>query len=127
MKLSEEEMIDQCGFVIHAVMEGGIANIHTHGLVKGFDHPDIQCVVNLPPEVIYEIFHNLVNKIKGGHRFKAGEIVSGVLQNLNVTFTWATEGDRDVLRLILPDKTGELAPDKIQGKLKLQYQGQLIQ
>lgn len=129
IKEHEYKLIAQHGFIIHAVMSpfDQTANIHTHGLVTTFDHPDFQCVVPLPPETINGIFHNLVNEIRGGRKFKAGEIVSKILEKFKVTFVWATEGNRDVLRIILPDNKGNLAPDKLTGKLALQYQGQMLQ
>jgi len=132
IKEREKQMMEKFGFVIHFVFgdDGNTpANIHTHGLTKSFDHPDLQCVVHLPSETAYAIFHNIVNQIRGGRKFKPGDIVPDILNNYNITFIWATEGEKDrvVLRMILPDKDGNLAPEKIQGKLAMQYLNSMLQ
>lgn len=50
------------GFVCHAVQNEEITDIHTHGLNKNRDQPELQCVAPLPTETIFNIFHEIVNR-----------------------------------------------------------------
>lgn len=106
----EEQMLKEYGFFCHLVMDDPDspygANFHTHGLPE-IGHPDIQIVLPLPPQVYGGIIHGVYDFIKAGNKLELERAYDNFLENMNVQFVWAVENDRDVLRMILPDKKGE--------------------
>lgn len=88
-----------------------LANIHTHGLTETFGHNDLQIVFPLEPEVASGILHTIVDTIQKGKKYKNGETVEEILKKgYKIRLQRFTEGDRKVLRIILPDKEGNLNP-----------------
>jgi len=85
-------------------------NYHTHGIKENFNHSDFQIVFPIDPEVSHMILFNLINKI--GHEkktFEADKKYSKISGNdYLLTFIEVKEGNRKVLRLIVPGKDGEL-------------------
>jgi len=113
----QQEMIKEHGWFMHYVFEhhgelNGLANIHTHGLKENFNHPDIQVVLPLPPEVIHGVFSGIVEDVKNGRAFKPDVATKEVLQGYDVYFKEYTENGRKVLRLILPDPQGKFPFDE---------------
>jgi hypothetical protein len=100
-------------------------NHHTHGVVERFDHPDLQIVLPLAPAIVGSIFNTMVEIIKeGGCYILTNKEYEGVLGGgFKVRTRWATEGRRQVLRVILPDSQGNLAEDKIHRDYRDQYLG----
>lgn len=96
---------------------------HTHGVLESFGHPDFQIVSRLPPGAACEILGNLVESVEAGRRFAAGETAAKIIRGLDVGFAEATEGDREVLRVILPDQRGRLARGEIDPEFARQYSG----
>lgn len=85
-------------------------NIHTHGLIENFNHPDLQVCMPLPKKIIHNIVVEIVNRIKERTLFidkdqNYGDILAG---GYRVKFIDAIENGRPVLRMILPDKAGHL-------------------
>lgn len=95
-------------------------NYHTHGLLEKFEHPDLQIVIPIDPQVAAAFFWSIVPRIEAGEKFKAGDTIDDV-NGFTVRFIDAIEDKRAVLRMILPDRYGELDKDKISGNLHLQY------
>ena len=97
-------------------------NAHTHGLRESFNHADLQIVFQLPPHVIDGLLQSCVSLIKDGKTFEPNvdydDIASG---GYKVRFMVADEGDREVLRMIIPGKDGELDQDSIDPAFKDQY------
>lgn len=121
----ERSMLEQYGFFCHMVppeKEGGPANLHTHGIPASLDHPDVQVTMFLPPNVFGPIIHSVYDKIKEGTKLETGVQYDWVLDGMLVEFAWATENERDVLRMILPDKEGNTSKDTI----ALPYGNQLV-
>ena len=118
----EAEMIKKQGWVAHMVSCGDDqtstgTNYHTHGFTESYGCPDI---LPIDPKILHGIGHSVVNFIKGnvGGPGKStptkptdGMITDGIIKGYKVMFKAATECDRAVLRLILPDKHGCLTPD----------------
>lgn len=106
----EQEKLAEYGWIVHSVGDDSDSptgfNVHTHGLVENFDHPDFQIVIQMPPQYIYAILEGLVDRVKEGERFSADEMVDDVLHGFQVKMVEATECGRTVLRIILPDKKG---------------------
>lgn len=86
-------------------------NVHTHGLVENFNHPDLQVVLPIPPQVAHGLLCAAIDQIKAGTRFHAGQQYDKICGNdYKITFVQAIEGDRAVLRMILPTPNGSLDP-----------------
>lgn len=79
-----------------------LVNCHTHGLPGNFDHPDLQIVLNIPPQTAQHIFTDCIKYIKEGRQFEDGEKFALKI-NFVCWFKQFREGGRDVLRVILPD------------------------
>ena len=99
-------------------------NYHTHGLLQSLKHKDFQICLCLSPEIAHSIVSDLVEHIKAGETFEAGKVASGIIRGgYNITFANAKECDRDVLRIIFPDKEGALSRDVISEAYRPQWEG----
>lgn len=113
-KLTEIElgMLGIHGWLMHYVASDSTSptgtNIHTHGMTENLKHIDLQCVAVIPPDLAILIFHNIVRKIKVGTTYKDGDVVDGIIEKFNIKFVAATEGGRPVLRIIVPDRNGNV-------------------
>jgi len=121
----QEEMMKKYGWFAHYVNDDseyvlGI-NYHTHGLPETYDHPDLQIVFPLEPKLAHSLFWNVINKIKDGEHFKDGDTAEGIVKGYSVKFMEAVENDRTVLRIILPDKSGNLERKDLTEQLAKQY------
>jgi hypothetical protein len=95
-------------------------NAHSHGVQETLDHPDFQIVLNVNPGTIDAIFSDLVARVKEGQKFEPGIEYGEIISNYNITFIEVEEGHRKVLRVIFPDKAGNL--DKGTNELSDQYE-----
>lgn len=127
---NRQKMMEKYGWVVDFVFDGektkcdtgtGI-DAHTHGLLENFDHTDLQIVLPLEADTAHSILYTAVERIKKGEKFHAGGLYSDILSGgYKVTFINAKQGDRDVLRMILPDEDGNLEMDEIEGDFLKQY------
>ena len=62
------------------------------------------------PQLAQGIFGSIVRNINEGKVYKENNFYDGIIDKYKVLFLKATEYDRDVLRVILPDQNG-LFPD----------------
>lgn len=110
----QEELFDKFGWIIHMVAnDDGSLNAHTHGLPEKYGHIDLQIALNMPPNVIGSVMHTIVDEIAAGRTFKEGEIADKIIKPpYKVTFVKRMECGREVLRVIIPDKDGNLEQDK---------------
>lgn len=121
-----EKMMKENGWIVDAVFDTGITgqDIHTHGLVESYGHPDIQCILPINAKVVHEIFCIIVNQIKMGKKFEAGKCYSGLVKgDYKIRFLLANESNRKVLRIIIPDKHGKLHKDLIEENFRVQFEG----
>lgn len=107
--------LDKYGWVAHFITDYDSSsptgcNIHTHGLVENFNHPDLQVVLPIPHQVAHSILVSAIDLIREGVRFQAGQQYDKICGGYKVTFIQAIEGDRAVLRIILPTPNGSLDP-----------------
>lgn len=120
-----KKSMDKYGFYIHFVPDAldnpSLMNIHTHGVVESFAHPDLQIVIGLPQRVALTLMHTMVDWIKEGNKVEIGKEYDFVLQGMNVLFIEVKEQKRTVLRMILPDKQGKLKETEIAEPYKQQY------
>ena len=111
----EQLQMSTHGWYIHVIDEDDDApnhyNAHTHGLKETFGHPDLQICLPLPTETVVDIFHLLVRGIKKGISYLPDRSFDDVLEGYEVKFIQAKECDRDVLRLLLPNKYGTYSGD----------------
>jgi hypothetical protein len=125
-KWAQDCMLNQ-GWYAHYVFDAETPTgfcAHTHGLLDTLMHWDLQIIAPLPGEAIHAIFHNVVERIKQGKKYKAGSVETGILNNgYNVKFVDAWEGPqrRAVLRIILPDPDGALERGNISSVWATQY------
>ena len=99
------------------------ANIHTHGLLENYNHLEIQICLPIHPELAFSILNEVAYKVKGGKVFCENTRYSEVLQNLDVLMVKAKDEGVDILRLIIPDKDGNLDKEKLTGDYQMQYKG----
>jgi hypothetical protein len=125
----QREMMEKHGWIVHYVTHDhdcsptGV-NIHTHGLPEKFGHLDIQIVCPLSQMVAHGVLYNCVAKIKEGKTFVPGEVVEGLVTNgYKVKFVQAREMGRDVLRLIIPDKSNNVERGDLTHPFAIQYEG----
>lgn len=111
---TQKEIMGEYGWVVHAVYEteegelDGLCNVHTHGILETFNHPDLQIVLPIAPRANHQILSGVVDLIKNGKTFKDGDKSEEVILNLPVKFKEFQEGDRIVLRILFPDPKGRL-------------------
>jgi len=115
----EKEMMKDLGWYAHYVHDDPNTpfniNYHTHGLSQSFKHKDLQACLPIDFKVLHTIVTSIVNEIKAGKTFAAGDPVFNILQgDYAITFMDAKECGRDVLRVIFPDPTGHLKKDEIE-------------
>ena len=119
LEAREREAMEQEGWYAHIVVaekEGDLANYHTHGMPHSFQHPDLQVVLPMNPNVIHNVVHGIVEKIKEGTVYEDGDVVDDLIQGgYSLKFVAATENDRPVLRIIVPDASNNLDPDTLDG------------
>ena len=131
---SRQNLLEKHGWLIDAVFDmegcetkcetGTGCDVHTHGLQESFNHPDLQCVLSVDPKMIHSIFCTIVDKIKDGQIFRSGKCYEDILKGgFKVRFVSAKQGDREVLRMILPDKHGKLHKSLMEESFKIQYNG----
>ena len=122
----ENNCLIERGFYTHMVGDPESPthfNAHTHGLDQFDDHLDFQVVVPMPQQVVHSILCILSDRVKEGERFSAGDIVNEVIQDHPIKLVEATEDERKVLRVILPDPSGNLEPDEINEQYSAHYLG----
>lgn len=129
LKTHHDQMMKKYGWYAHYVPDDPTSptefNAHTHGFEESWGHPDVQIVFPLPQGVAHSIFWNVVHAIKKGKpfRFSAGKPYADIIEKYNVTFAWAKEGGRRVLRIILPDEKGVFARGLIEEPYSIQWEG----
>lgn len=112
----QKEMLEEYGWfmdIIPAEEYDEIhANYHTHGLQKNFKHKDFQIVLNMDPEVAHQIFVDLIDDVSNGKSFVEGEEYPDIIEGFNVAFKEFKEMDREVLRVLFPDRNGILPTEQ---------------
>lgn len=115
----EDQYMETYGWFAHLVADPYIAtgfNYHTHGFDKSLGHLDLQIVLPLLPKKCHSIAKTIYDQIGFGKKFEHGH--GTVIPHLDgsrywVRFIKVQEGDRDVLRVILPAPDGKLEPKHV--------------
>lgn len=113
----EQDCLNKIGWYAHQVPN----NYHTHGLPESCDHPDIQVVLALDPNITHAVVAGIIEEIKKGTKYQPNTRYSKIIKNLDVIFIEATESDRKVLRLVFPDANGNLEKEKMAPDFATQY------
>jgi hypothetical protein len=96
-------------------------NYHTHGFVESLGHLDIQVVLPMPESQCHAIATTVYQRIRDGTRFDDGDVSSKIIPNFSVRFIKVRESDREVLRVILPGRNGEVEPAKLGDEEEPEY------
>ena len=88
-----------------------ICNAHTHGLNK-YNHPEFQLVLDMGMEEGMRILNTLGLRVKAGERFKAGDFVKGIYEDCVVRLDEFNDGNKKILRVIIPDKNNYFPEDE---------------
>jgi hypothetical protein len=96
------------GWVAHVITDSPL--IHTHGLAERFGHPDREIRLAVDPTTRYHLLAPLVDTIKAGRRFAAGDEDQTIF-SVPVRFVTREESGRRVLRAIFPDPQGRFPDD----------------
>lgn len=127
MRETHQKMMKEYGWYAHYVADDTDSptkfNAHTHGFEESWNHPDIQIVVPMEGPRAHSLFWMMVDLIKEGKKYEPGKKYDDVLEGYPVMFAWASEGNRRLLRMILPDKEGGVARDEIKAPYSKQWQG----
>lgn len=117
----EERLMRAYGWYAHmTVADPSIAtgfNYHTHGFNESLGHLDLQIVLPIRGDKCHGIAKTIYDQIKAS----AGKFIDGDEtliphqdgSEFPVRFIKVREGDRDVLRVILPNPRGELEPKHV--------------
>lgn len=123
----QKTYLDKYGFYVHFVFDDHTSptkvNIHTHGLPETYQHFDFQIVVPLNSGVAHSILTTLVENVKSGVVYWDGDYASNIIRNYQVKFLETIENDRQVLRVIFPDRNGNLEFEDMELGYKSQYDG----
>ena len=85
-------------------------NAHTHGMSR-YGHMDFQMVLRCSTNEIGRILNTLGARVRGGERFSAGDMVTGIYDDCSVRLDEYEECERKVLRVIIPDKYNRFPED----------------
>jgi hypothetical protein len=109
-----EDLITTNGWVSsYESIDRNHINYCTHGVQLNYNHPDFQITLPIGASNAENIARDLIEDVRKGHVFKEGEKYSGyLLGGYDLTFKRCVEGDRQVLRVIFPDKNGLMPTDK---------------
>ena len=87
-----------------------MCNAHTHGMNK-YNHKDFQVVLDTDTKTIGYLLNTMGLRVQAGERFSNGDIVSGLFEDCDVRLLEVPEGDRTVLRLVIPDGKNRFPED----------------
>ena len=79
-----------------------LCNAHTHGMSR-YGHPDFQVVLRISDSEIRRILNILCLAVQKGITFEDGEYIGGIYDDCPVRLQSFSEGNRQVLRVIIPD------------------------
>lgn len=112
----EKELLSKYGFIIHNVFPSSEDEIlwshHTHGLKENFNHIDLEIVLPVNPNIAGSVIHGMVELIKEGESFENKLVSDKVIKDYDVQLIKTTEGNREVLRIVLPDINGKFPSDE---------------
>lgn len=128
LRRKEDSLLKRYGWFAHVIEDDpSVAtgfNYHTHGFDRSLAHYDLQIVLPVPSDLCHRIAKIIYDQIAGGRNFQGGDETKVVRQNgssFSVRFVKVREGDRNVLRVILPSRNGGLEPEHVAGENEPEY------
>ena len=119
-----QEQMEKHGWFAHYVLdEGNGVDFHTHGMDQTYKHLDFQIVLPINHKTVNSIFWRFADLLKSGKQFKAGDRVAEIIEGYDVLCVEVTSGERNLLRVILPDADGNLEEKDLEGIYAPQYDG----
>ena len=121
----EERCMRQFGWFAHVIMDSDNVtgfSFHTHGLEISQKHKDFEITLPIGQETAHGIMTSIADRIKAGEKFEEGKDYDGIIVGFKVRFVERTETRRQVLRVILPDKDGNLDRDKVKDDFAKQWE-----
>lgn len=118
------QQMREFGWFAHYVADPNMptgVNFHTHGLIESFGHLDLQIVFPLDARLAHMLFSDTIQRIKDGLVIEPDKEISGIISKFKTLFILAMENERQVLRMIIPDKNGYLAENQLSGMFAMQY------
>lgn len=134
--LERQRKMEQYGYIVDSVFgydvevshnfgKGIFFNIHTHGLKKNFNHPEVQIILPLADQVASGIMNTVVEKfVVNGDGLKDGQVIKDLFnpgfdivikhhQQLN-----AYGEQEEFMRVMIPDEQNNIptvgeAPDSL--------------
>lgn len=107
-----EQVLDACDSPNHF-------NLRTIGVLENLGHPDFQCCFPAPAQTIMSIFHHIIDDIRTGKRFESNvDYPDYITGGYMLRFMDAIEGDRRVLRMLVPNKDGKYEGGEFAEQLK---------
>lgn len=121
-----DKQLQEYGWYAHFVPEDpdfpNHINYHTHGLLENFGHPDLQICFPVSTEVAHGIFSEIVDVIKSGGQFQAGNKYAGILAgDFIIELIHAVECGRMILRIVFPNKSGTYEGDIFSSQFEQTY------
>jgi len=115
-KLDHLQTLAKVNWCIHSVFQTPdlpdyIQNNHTHGLPEHYGHLDFQMLINLGPKEISRLLNTIAFRVQDGECFQPGDMIKGLYEDCDIRLDLFRETDRDVLRLIIPDKHNRFPED----------------
>ena len=125
-KMREQENFRRNGFIAHVVKEDEESptgfNVHTHGFMESWNHPDIQIVLPMTEDMLKLTIKEIAERVKHGAKFRPGDRAENIIKGATVKFIHAVEDNRSVLRVILPDRQGKLDKEAMEDRFQIQYE-----
>jgi hypothetical protein len=123
----QAHMMKERGWIMHYVLyppfpSGEWVNCHTHGLQTRFGHLDFQLVYPIGLETANKIMDLLVEQVEAGMKFAPGDQATEIIKRFPVTFVAAVEGSNQVLRIIFPDRDGNLEGDFARKQIEVRFE-----
>ncbi len=124
----EVQMLRKYGWYAHLVpaddpQSATGFNYHTHGFER-VGHHDLQIVFPMAKEKCHGIATTIYRQVKEGTQFQDGDETRIPHQDgskFPVRFIKVKEGDREVLRVIVPNPNGEFEPKQVAEDDKPEY------
>lgn len=119
-----KESLEKEGWYAHYVSDDHYPlglNAHTHGL-ENYEHVNFQIVCPLKMETAHSLFRKLADQVKAGHKFQHNDYLEEFTKGYKFKLVMAFDDRRSVLRLIVPDRHGNLEPDNLTEGFERQYE-----
>jgi len=119
----EQEAYEKNGWIVHVTASFDSLSIHTHGLRQKYGQSELEMRLPLyfPVDIIAQIIELMIKRMEAGEVLKPDTDYDEILQGVQVRLVIINPSE-DRLRIILPDRNGELNKDTIDPDFATQYE-----